>query len=92
MALSLAQFRAKFAEFAAASDPLVQEALDEASDELDPDVWGSRLNAGHGWLTAHILTESGYGKQVPKDGTTTFGRRFEELAKRVGRSARLVLD
>ena len=92
MALSLSAFRTRFPEFNPASDAMVSAKLAEAEDDLDTTVWGDQFDKGHGWLTAHLLAESGHGQGVNKDGTTNYGRRFGTLAKRVGRAYRLVLD
>lgn len=89
---TLASFRVAFAEFDAVADATVQARLDEAEGEIDATVWGDSATSGHGWLTAHLLTSSSYGKEAPKDGTTTYGRRFEALQRRVGTAYRLVLD
>lgn len=85
MALSRAQFVASFKEFANTDTDLVDAKLADAEASMDEDVWGDLFDQGHGFLTAHLLASSGYGsKEAAKDGTTVYGRRYEDLEGRVG--------
>lgn len=88
----LASFRAAFPESAQIPDALVEAKLAEAAEEIDETIWGDSARQGHGYLAAHLLSTSGHGREVAKDGTTTYGRRFAALQERVGRAYRLVLD
>lgn len=90
--LTLAQFRTRFPEFASTDADLVQAKLDDAEEDIDEDVWGDATAKGHGWLTAHLLSSTSYGKEVSKDGTTSYGRRYEEMQRRVGTAYRVVLN
>jgi len=91
--LSLASFRTDFPEFDEVSDALVTSKLNSAAGSIDETVWGDKATEGHGWLTAHLLTSSGYGRRTSDDkANTTYGSRYAELTKLVGRSYRLVLD
>lgn len=87
--LTVAEFRARFPEFTSTivGDAVVQARLDEAAIETPKKVWGDLTTTGHGWLTAHLLSSSGYGREVNKDGTTSYGRRFDRLAEVVGIAA-----
>lgn len=93
--LDLATFRARFPE-APTEDTFVQARLDEAELEIDATVWGAKAETGHGYLTAHKLGMTPYGRDArieKPDGeiTTTYGELFEQLAMRVGGAYRVVL-
>lgn len=84
--MTLSQFLARYPEFQKAGTALVQSVLAEAATQLDQGVWGNLYDAGHGACAADILALSPFGQQarmVPKSGTTTYRRRFEELQKTV---------
>lgn len=94
--LDVATFRSRFPAFAGQtpSDAVVQAKLDEAAEQIDETVWGTRAEAGHGNLTAHLLALEPFGqdaRMVAKDGSTVWGTRHEELAKIVGGAYRVVL-
>jgi len=92
MALSLASFRTRFGEFSSVSDALVTARLAEAEVDLDTETFGALFDEAHGFLTAHLLTLSGYGSNaVNKDGTTSYGARIIALRERMGGSIGLVL-
>lgn len=92
--MDLSTFRVAFPEFQTAVDPLVQSRLDQAGKRMDPGVWADRYEEGHGLLTAHLLALSPYGqmaRMVAKDGSTTYGKQFDDLTKIVaGLSLRVI--
>lgn len=84
MALTRAQFIARFPEFTSTDTDTVDARLDDAEDAIDTSVWGDHYDRGHGFLTADLLAMSGYGsKEVPKDGVTAYRRAFDDLEARV---------
>jgi hypothetical protein len=95
--LDIATFRSRFSAFAGQtpSDALVQAKLDEAEEQIDATVWGTKAEDGHANLTAHLLALEPFGtdaRLVAKDGSTVWGTRHEELAKIVGGAYRVVLE
>lgn len=84
-------FLARYPEFAStnatvAGAALIDAALAETLLELDPEIWGNKLNAGHGALTAHRLAVSPSGnaaKLSNKDGTSTYGHNYMALLRSV---------
>lgn len=54
-----AQFKVRYPEFAAVSDPAVQQALDDADEEINVPVWGTRAAKGECALAAHLLVAHG---------------------------------
>ena len=84
MAVDTRSFLARFPEFEPASRSMVDEAIDEASRNVDPDVFGEKTDDGIRWQAAHLLAISPFGQQarlISKDGSTTYGKRFEALAR-----------
>lgn len=55
MALTLSVFRARFPEFALASDSLLQSRIDAAILRTPEDVWGDLADEGSGYLAAHLM-------------------------------------
>lgn len=90
--LSAEDFHGRFPEFESLTgEAIVQEKLDAAADEIDADVWGDLADKGHGWLTAHLLTRSGYGRETSEGSTTTYEQHYEDMRRRVGTAHRVVL-
>lgn len=95
-------FRAAFPEFkgdavAGTVVPVafLQRCLDEAEREIDANVWGEDALTGHGYLTAHKLALSPYGRDArlkTDDRKTTYLTEFERLERIVGTAHRLVID
>jgi hypothetical protein len=94
--LTLAAFRTRYQPtFDLTPDALVQAKLDEAEEEIDAVVWGTKAETGHGLLTAHKLAMEPGGRDARlknNDGKTTYGVQFDELAQRVGGAYRVVLE
>lgn len=91
--LTLAQFRVRFPEFNSANDPLVNAYLDIAKESIDSEVWGTRENEGHGYLTAHLLCLSPSGQMsrlVAKDGSTTYEHRYHALIQMIAGGFRVI--
>jgi hypothetical protein len=77
-------FFVSFPEFSEGGAPqlaLVQAKLDEAQLQIDEDVWGDHADAGHGYLTAHLLAMSPMGNTAKlTDGkTTTYEIHYRRL-------------
>lgn len=82
--LDVTGFRNRFPEFSDTDLSLVQACLDAAANEVDPDVFGDRINEAHGLLTAHKLGMSPMGmnaRLVLKSGeiSTTYWPQFQQL-------------
>lgn len=62
---------------------LINDALQEAGEELDPCIWGILLASAHKYKTAHALASSPMGQNarliIAPDGTTTYIKKFKEL-------------
>lgn len=77
--LTLALFVERWPEFeptATEKPAFVQARLDEAWRRTPTSAWGNKAQDAQGYLAAHLLTISGYGRDARvknKDGTTTYG-------------------
>lgn len=87
MAWTPTTFKERWTEFAPKSDGLVQAVLDEAADELDERLLGTRFQRAVGLLAAHKLSVSPRGqtgrkeKGAPTDplAQTTYGMDLKLL-------------
>lgn len=69
-------------EFADTDAILVNDALQEASSDLDPNTWGTLLATAHKYRTAMVLAESPMGQNARLligDGTSTYEKKYKEL-------------
>ena len=65
---------------------MIEEAIDEATRNVDAAVWRGNTDDGVRWQTAHLLAISPFGQQarmLSKDGSTTYGKRFAQLMRSV---------
>lgn len=62
--LTLSQFRTRFPEFAAVTDPTMQAFLDAAELRTDAEVFGALASDAHGWLAAHLAAASPQGREA----------------------------
>lgn len=82
MAWTPATFKARFPEFLATDDSVVQSVLNEAAARVDGSFGDT--DTGVGYLTAHILSMQPYGQNArleSDDGTTTYGKLFDEWVR-----------
>lgn len=80
--MTLAEFRIVFPELNTAGDTIVTRFLASAERSIDADLYGDRFDDAHGYLAAHLLCLSPYGKNArlsSKEGKTTYGERYEEI-------------
>lgn len=79
--LTLEEFIERFPDFEAtlatpAGETLVQKKLDEAWRRTPTAAWGEKAQDAQGYLAAHLLAISGFGRDarvISKDGSTTYG-------------------
>jgi hypothetical protein len=83
-----ATFLEAFPIFTEVDEATLDAALAEAELSIDVTVWGKWENAGHGQLTAHLLTNSPTGQAAkyvpPKDPLqpkTTYEAEFKRLQR-----------
>lgn len=80
--LTLAQFKARFPEFAEADDTMLQAVLDEQEENLADD-WGDREEEVHGLKTADALATSAHGRRgrliVSKEMLTQYRQQIDRL-------------
>lgn len=84
MAVERRDFLSRFPEFEPASKAMIETALDEAERNVDAEVFAGKTDDAIRWKAAHLLAISPFGQQarmISKDGSTTYGKRFVELAK-----------
>jgi hypothetical protein len=62
--LTRTQFLAAFPEFTETDTSLVDAKLAEAARRIDPAVWLTWENDGHGQLTAHLIANSPTGNSA----------------------------
>lgn len=51
--------KTRWPEFAGVADPLIQDALDDADEEINADAWGTRAVKAECALAAHFLKKNG---------------------------------
>lgn len=82
MSVNVETFRARFPEFEKATDTMVVAALAEAARGCDPGIFGNRFADGVCLKAADQLAISPWGRMarmVSKEGTSTYGARFDAL-------------
>jgi hypothetical protein len=80
--MDITAFRLTFPELNTASDTLVTRFLASAARSIDSDLFGDRYDDAQGYLAAHLLCLSPYGKNArlsSDSGKTTYGTRYEEI-------------
>lgn len=94
MAMTLARFRTEQPEFEQVPDAYIQAYLDEATTELDPEIWGVKFDQGVKYRAAHKMALSPQGmamKLVTNKGESTYGAHFTELAQSVASGFRVAI-
>lgn len=92
MAMTLSRFRLEQPEFLEVPDTFIQAYLDEATLELDVEIWGDKLDAGIKYLAAHKMALSPQGmaaKLVDSKGNSTYNVHWELLAKSIASGFRV---
>jgi hypothetical protein len=83
----LSQFRGMFPEFRATSDEMIEGFLGAASVEISESLYGDKYDSAHGFLAAHMLAVSPFGKASRTDNkdeeTTTYWRNYARIRKLV---------
>ncbi len=82
--MDLATFRVLYPEFRTAEDPIVEGRLADAALELDADLYDTRLDEAQGYLAAHMLAVSPFGRSarmVNEDGSTTYQKRLNRVLR-----------
>jgi hypothetical protein len=54
--LTVAEFKARFPEFASASEPTIEYLIEDTLDAFDQDRWGNSYKRGHSLYVAHLYT------------------------------------
>lgn len=81
---SIAQFKARYPEFATASDTLVQAVIDDAAQMFAADVMGVQHTQAVAAQAADFMARSPFArdmKLVLKDGSTAYGDQVERLRR-----------
>lgn len=93
MAVSAAQLKARFPEFAKTEDSHVTEAIADAAARTDVNVWGDRYDVAVRQLAAHLLAISPWGQQAKlsaKDGSSTYLVEYERMVQEVAHGYGLI--
>ena len=88
--LTVAQFRERFPEFLETDTSHVQAKLDEAWRRTPASVWGDTAQDAHGYLAAHLLALSPFGRDarmINEDGTTMYGKVRTRMEIELGAAA-----
>lgn len=80
-AITLNEFRRRFQEFRQVSDDSVEAAIEEATEEMSADVWGSLYSVGMGTLVAHKLSVRYEDPQDPN--LANYKKEYHRLMRRV---------
>lgn len=84
-----ARFLETFPEFSSAPVAIVDRALEEARDMIDPQVFGARVDTAHGLRTADLLASGVYSvdaRMVDAKGATVTVYR-SQLDRLIGTAA-----
>ena len=84
MTVTRSSFLGRFPEFEPASQTMVEAAIGEAIRNVDAAAFGDKTDDAVAWKCAHLLAISPFGQQarlISKDGSTTYGKYFKELAQ-----------
>lgn len=95
MAVTAAQFKARFPEFTNADDTLVDEVLAEAVLLCPDTIWGDHTDQGVKYTTAQRLAQMPTAREMAlnPDGSTVYDKPLAELKSIVaaeGMDARLI--
>jgi len=85
--LTLEQFRERFPEFEGTPAAVVQAQLDAASRRTPPRIWREETSDAHGYLAAHLLVHSAFGRDARIDGDptqTTYGSIRDRMELELG--------
>jgi hypothetical protein len=81
VSLTAEQFLDAYPEFETAPEDLLNTKLAEALGELNAAVYGSKLDAAHGWLTAHKIASSPYGRNLRQQDDESESVYWKEYAR-----------
>lgn len=94
MTVDVESFLESFPEFRPAEAALIKPMIAKAVIQVDAAVWGTlKTDLGVELLTAHLLAISPFGQNarlVSKDGSTTYGKRFDAMVKQVTPGFRVI--
>lgn len=82
--MDTATFRARFPEFRAASDTLVDAVITEATARIASETFGDLTDTAIGYLAAHLLATSplGASQRLEDDKTeTTYFKEYRALGR-----------
>ncbi len=92
--VTLAEWRARFPEFSAASDTLCQACIDEAHTRVSVKVWSPvQRIAGIKYLAAHLVATNPSGEFARLDeaeGSTQYSQEFDRLKRTVAAGFRII--
>lgn len=86
MALTTGAFLNRFPEFAETEAGLVSSAIAEALENLNATAFGELLDEAQGYLAAHKLAVSPFGRSArlsSNDGTSTYLGEFRRIKRMV---------
>lgn len=83
--MDLATFRAQRPEFAMTEDSVIEIALDDAANQMDPSIYRSKYDLAHGLLTAHILATSpmGFSTRLSDGAESVYWPEFVKIRRMV---------
>lgn len=85
--IDLTSFRVRFPEFKTTPDATVIVVLNQAAARIDASVYGDLTDEAHGYLAAHILAVSPFGKdsRLQSDkADSVYGKQLRSLISLVG--------
>lgn len=84
--MTLYEFRSRFPEFRPVSDVVINEALTAAGLSVSADVYRTKASEAIGYLTAHKLVTSPFGKDsrlVDDDRESVYWKEFARIRREV---------
>jgi len=91
--VTVAEFKTQYPEFIEAGDVLIQAKLDDATAQVDADIWGAKSEIGIGLTTAHLLSLSPYGSNARLEKEpfrTIYGERLRNMQSDVASGHRVI--
>lgn len=80
-------FRLNYPEFQQIPDDIVKAVLARAASQISTEVWGAQYDAGHGALTAHLLSSSALDPETAV--TKVYLQEYKRLMKQVASGYRV---
>jgi hypothetical protein len=84
VAVTIESFLKGFPEFKKTDPDLIGAKIDDATRQVDPDIWGDETDMGISYLAAHLISLAPFGTQSRRGNTsweTSYWKSYERLVR-----------